>query len=565
MFKTINKIFQILKLKKSLKFYSILFLATLIGLFEVAGVVSIMPFISLVSNPDIIYTNKYFFSLFNFLKISEINFIILFGFIVFGLMIINTFLNIIFSYVLFKFVYGRFKFISNDLFKKYINQNYEKILEKDTHYISKVLNIELITLIDGPFVSLMNLISRSIIVFLISFILFYINFNLTISILIIFLFFYGSIVYISKKKLVNYGNLVAEGNTYKQKIVNEVFFGFKEIIFFKQILKNISLFDKYIFNFANAKIKFLILQSIPKHTFEILVFGSGIFIILLNIKNNNLLIDILPIIGLFTIAAYRMFPSFNVIFQAITSLNFYKKNTDLVYDEINDLKKNKIIKENTSLNFENKIEINKVSFSYKNNLNNVLNNLNFTIKKNTLTAVVGKSGSGKSTLIDIITGLLKPKSGSLKIDGKVINDKNINSWQDKIGYLPQNFFILNETLLYNITYKNEISEHELYKLKLILKSVDLYDFVFSIKENIFYKVGESGKYLSGGQKQRLGIARSLYKGAKLIILDEPTSNLDFQNSKNFFDLIKKLKKNSTFIISTHDEKYFNYFDDVIKL
>ena len=83
--------------------------------------------------------------------------------------------------------------------------------------------------------------------------------------------FYGSIVYITKKKLINYGNLVAEGNTYKQKIVNEVFFGFKEIIFFKQILKNISLFDKYIFNFANSKIKFLILQSIPRYAFEILI------------------------------------------------------------------------------------------------------------------------------------------------------------------------------------------------------------------------------------------------------------------------------------------------------
>ncbi len=565
MIKTINKVFQILKLKKSLKFYLILFLATFIGLFEVAGVVSIMPFISLVSNPDIIYTNKYFFSLFKFLNISEINFIIFFGFIVFGLMIINTSLNILFSYVLFKFVYGRFKFISNDLFKKYINQNYEKILEKNTYYISKVLNIELITLIDGPFVSLMNLISRSIIIFLISLTLFYINFELTLSIILIFLIFYGSIVYFTKKKLVNYGNLVAEGNTYRQKIVNEVFFGFKEIIFFKQMLKNISLFDKYIFNFANSKIKFLILQSIPKYTFEILVFGSGIFIILLNIKNNNLLIDILPIIGLFTIAAYRMFPSFNVIFQAITSLNFYKKNTDLVYDEINSLKNNTIEKGNIELNFEEKIEIENLSFRYNNNSISVFKDLNVVLNKNTTTGVVGKSGSGKSTLIDIIAGLLKPKEGSLKIDNIIIDEKNVFSWQNKIGYLPQNFFILNESILYNLTYQNEISDQNRKKLIKILKDVDLYDFIFSIKKNIFFDVGENGKYLSGGQKQRLGIARSLYNGADLIILDEPTSNLDSQNSKKFFEIINKLKKNTTFIISTHDEKYFNYFDKIIKL
>ena len=399
-------------------------------------------------------------SLFNFLNISEINFII-FGFVVFGLMVINTSLNILFSYVLYKFVYGRYKFISNDLFKKYINQNYEKILEKNTYYISKVLNIELITLIDGPFVSIMNLISRSIIILLISLALFYINFELTLSIILIFLIFYGSIVYITKKKLINYGNLVAEGNTYKQKIVNEVFFGFKEIIFFKQILKNISLFDKYIFNFANSKIKFLILQSIPRYAFEILIFGSGIFIILLNIKKNNLLIDILPTIGLFTVAAYRLFPSFNVIFQAVTALNFYKKNTDLIYEEINNLKNNKITKEKVSLNFENTIEVEDVSFAYNNNSKNVLNNLNIIIKKNTLTSVVGKSGSGKSTLIDIIAGLLKPKKGNLKIDNVNIQEKNISNWQEKIGYLPQNFFILNESILYNLTYQNEISQHDL--------------------------------------------------------------------------------------------------------
>jgi len=480
-------------------------------------------------------------------------------------MFINTFLNILFSYLLYKFVYGRFRFVSNDLFKKYINQDYEKILAKNTYYISKVLNIELLTLIDGPFVSLMNLISRLIIILFISLTLFYLNFNLTFSILIIFLLFYGTVVFFSKKKLNNYGKLVADGNTHKQKIVNEVFFGFKEIIFSKQVLKNIFLFDKYIFNFTNSKIKFLILQSIPRYTFEILIFGSGIFLILLNIKNNNMLIDILPTIGLFTVAAYRMFPSINMIFQAITAISFYKKNTELVYKEINSLKDFKELKNNVSIVFQNKIEIKNLCFNYNNSTNEVFNNFNISLNKNSISAVVGKSGSGKSTLIDIITGLLKPKKGSLKIDGIIVDDKNIVSWQHKIGYLPQNFFILNESILYNITYKNEILEHELYKLKLILKNVGLYDFIFSIKENIFYSVGENGKYLSGGQKQRLGIARSLYNEAELIILDEPTSNLDFQNSKKFFDLIKKLKKDSTFIISTHDEKYFDYFDNVIKL
>ena len=563
--KTIIKIFKILRLKNSLKFYLIIFLATFIGLFEVAGIISIMPLISLVSNPDIIYSNKYLFSLFNILNISEINFIIFFGLVVFSLMFINTFLNILFSYLLYKFVYGRFRFVSNDLFKKYINQDYEKILAKNTYYISKVLNIELLTLIDGPFVSLMNLISRLIIILFISLTLFYLNFNLTFSILIIFLLFYGTVVFFSKKKLNNYGKLVADGNTHKQKIVNEVFFGFKEIIFSKQVLKNIFLFDKYIFNFTNSKIKFLILQSIPRYTFEILIFGSGIFLILLNIKNNNMLIDILPTIGLFTVAAYRMFPSINMIFQAITAISFYKKNTELVYKEINSLKDFKELKNNVSIVFQNKIEIKNLCFNYNNSTNEVFNNFNISLNKNSISAVVGKSGSGKSTLIDIITGLLKPKKGSLKIDGIIVDDKNIVSWQHKIGYLPQNFFILNESILYNITYKNEILEHELYKLKLILKNVGLYDFIFSIKENIFYSVGENGKYLSGGQKQRLGIARSLYNEAELIILDEPTSNLDFQNSKKFFDLIKKLKKDSTFIISTHDEKYFDYFDNVIKL
>ena len=563
--KTIIKIFKILRLKKSLKFYLIIFLATFIGIFEVAGIISIMPFISLVSNPDIIYSNEYLFNLFNILNVSEINFIIFFGFAVFFLMVINTFLNILFSYLLYKFVYGRFRFVSNDLFKKYINQDYEKILAKNTYYISKILNIELLTLIDGPLVSLMNLISRLIIILFISLTLFYFNFILTFSILIIFLSFYGTVVFFSKKKLNNYGKLVADGNTYKQKIVNEVFFGFKEIIFFKQAVKNIFLFDKYIFNFTNSKIKFLILQTIPRYTFEILIFGSGIFLIILNIKNNNVLIDILPTIGLFTVAAYRMFPSINVIFQSITAISFYKKNTEIVYKEIDSLKVSKELKNNTSIDFQNKIEIENLFFNYNNNTNEIFNNFNISLNKNSISAVVGKSGSGKSTLIDIIAGLLKPKKGSLKIDGIIIDDKNIAAWQHKIGYLPQNFFILNESILYNITYKNEILDHELHKLKLILKNVGLYDFIFSTKENIFYNVGENGKYLSGGQKQRLGIARSLYKGAELIILDEPTSNLDIQNSQKFFDLIKELKKDSTFIISTHDEKYFGYFDNIIKL
>ena len=223
-------------------------------------------------------------------------------------------------------------------------------------------------------------------------------------------------------------------------------------------------------------------------------------------------------------------------------------------------------KKNIELNFENNIELNHISFKYLKAKKNVIDNLSLYIEKGTGLGLIGKSGSGKSTLINLLCGLLTPLEGVIKTDGVDISE-NISNWQKKIGLVPQENYLLDDTILNNIIFLEDEKKVNKEKLRDAIYYSGVSDFIDQLEKGLDTIVGERGSSLSGGQTQRIGLARVLYQDPDILILDEFTNSLDPENENLIINKLKLLKKerNKNFFIITHKIKPLRLCDKIIVL
>ena len=194
----------------------------------------------------------------------------------------------------------------------------------------------------------------------------------------------------------------------------------------------------------------------------------------------------------------------------------------------------------------------------------IFKNFSFEIKKNSIFGISGESGSGKSTLINILLGLLKPKNGKVLSNGLDINNF-ISDWQKSLGYVSQNIFLLDASLKENIAFGVAEKKIDYDQLKKIINLTSLSDFIESLEHGIDTNIGEKGSKISGGQIQRIAIARELYRNPSILILDEATSGLDYENEKKIFDSIEQLKNKMTIIIVSHNKETIKNCDNLLDL
>jgi ATP-binding cassette subfamily C protein len=279
--------------------------------------------------------------------------------------------------------------------------------------------------------------------------------------------------------------------------------------------------------------------------------------------------SLIPTLGVFIAASFKMIPSINKIIIASQNIKFYRNSIDIIISEL-ELKKN-IVDTSISNNSSNSIapkgdiEFKNVFFTYTGNKPYILENINFKIERGKSIGIIGESGAGKSTLIDLIVGLLNPSVGNIYIDGKK-NSFIPELLKKQIGYISQNVFLFDASIADNITMTN-LNYNEKEK-ELIYKSIensDLTQMVQNLPEGIDTAVGENGINLSGGQKQRIAIARALYRNSKILILDEATSNLDTQTENKIIESINRLKGDITLIIISHRLSILEECDQIFEV
>jgi ABC-type multidrug transport system fused ATPase/permease subunit len=260
--------------------------------------------------------------------------------------------------------------------------------------------------------------------------------------------------------------------------------------------------------------------------------------------------SILTLFTVFGIAAYRLLPSISRIFNSILTLN---RNKDLLHNlsEFNTFGSQAVsMADQVKLDFNRSIELKNVSYKYENKSNYVINNISLTIKKREIIGLVGKSGSGKTTFINLLLRFLQEEKGSIEIDGVKLDNTNIAAWRSRIGYVPENLYILDSSFKDNITLgETEIDEK---RFERAVRLAQLSELVSNWKEGIETLLGENGAFISNGQKQRIGIARALYRNIDFLILDEATSALDINTEKEISETIKNLENEDiTMLIIAH--------------
>ena len=357
--------------------------------------------------------------------------------------------------------------------------------------------------------------------------------------------------FITKNKLTLWG-IIRQNNLTKMN--QHILQGLGGIKVVKYLGKEKYFLNKFsIHNDINKNIqtKITFMGQLPRLYLEFLcVSGLSALIIVMTVQEKPIEV-LLPTIGVFAVAAFRMLPSANRILSSINVLKYSTPIINLIYNEFLMFNKNKklLINENDeNFIFNKNISLENIKFSYDKDY--VINDISINLKKGSIIGLIGESGSGKSTLVDLILGLFNPNSGIIKVDDKNISD-NLNGWQKNIGYVPQSIYLNDDSIKNNIAFgvkENEIDEE---KIISALKSAQLYKFISTLESGINTSVGERGVSFSGGQKQRIGIARALYNNPSLLIFDEATSALDVGTEAEIMETIFKFKKDKTIIIIAH--------------
>ena len=266
---------------------------------------------------------------------------------------------------------------------------------------------------------------------------------------------------------------------------------------------------------------------------------------------------------LFCCNRISLFAAINRVIYSLQSIKGYQDGSNIVYDELKNLRVNGDIISKDKIHFNNKIEFIDVNFKYPSSNHSNLSKINFSIKKGEFIGITGTTGSGKSTLINLLLGLLKPSRGEILVDDINIAS-NFRSWQQKIGYVPQNIYLVDDTIK-NIALGIDDEKIDEKKIHDVLKMSHLSDFVNSLENNIETKVGERGVRISGGQLQRIGIARALYRNVEIIVLDEATSSLDSATEEEIMSTIENLISSKTIFIVSHRPRCIKKCTKIINL
>lgn len=456
------------------------------------------------------------------------------------------------------------KSISKTLYTNYINSNFSNIYFLKTPTIIKNLTSEI--LLYGRYIfSFIILVTETILLISLIGFLFYIDYGITITIIILLLVFTLIYYLISKKFVSRWSKNREYYENLRLKNIQEAFSGFMTVKIFqleKTFLKDfISKNDFY----DNIK-KERFIGETPRFILEIVL----IFIIftIISISSNfigNEKKELFVLISLFSVFFIRMIPSMNKILIAMTSMKYCLNSVDIINNEIKKLKNFETIIENKEvypINFEKNIKFININFGF-NDEKLLLDNINFEIKKNCIFGISGPSGSGKSTLINILAGFLQPKSGQILLDDKSVDTRKKN-WMELFSYVPQNIYIFEDTIRNNILLNNVNKKISDDKILNLIKKLKLNEIIKSNQDLDKY-LKENGKNLSGGEKQRIGFARALIDDKPIMILDEATNALDKNSQKDILNLLISTKIDKTIIIISHDENVMKICEDIIYL
>ncbi len=558
--KKINKIFALLDRKEKALVMLLFFFSIINMLLEIFSIGILVPLFSNLTN-EINFSNDLFNKILKFTnfeifkKTSSVIIIII------SIFFIKNFFLLLLKWLENKLTYNFLRKNSKNLFEYYLNKNYLFHVKSNSADLIKNIGQECNIISFNLLRPILSILSSLVSVLTIFIFLILIDFKITLTIVIILTIVGIIFSNFTKKILKNLGEDRHIHSGKALKSLQQAFSNIREIIISNSRNFFIENFDFH--NLKNIRSGLIsnFIFSIPRSIVEISVVILISLIIIFLTLNNTSFTEIVLTLSMFILGASKLMPGTSNLVSNFSTITYNINATKIFNNSYFKFLKNKKISIDSLKEFKfNQIKFSNVSFKYPNKKNLILNNINLSFKNDDKIGIIGETGSGKTTLINILTGLLEPIKGTIKIDKSNFYDQ-INKWQNIVSYVPQNFLTLDENLKQNITLGTARLNNK--RINKIIQILDLKKIMKRFRKE--GAIGERGAKLSGGQNQRVGIARALYRNSKVLIFDESLNSIDVNLRDKIISKIFKLYEKKLIILVSHQKDSLKKFSKIYKI
>lgn len=551
---TLQKVWQLFTAAEQRKALGMLMLALLMALAETLGVLSIMPFLSVLARPGVIQETPWLHELYTQLDLAQPrSFIMALGLASIVLVIASSAFKTITQHLLNRFVHLLRHSISSRLMARYLAQPYEFFISRNSAELSKTVLAEVDLVMANLIQPFSQVIVQGIVVLAMLALVFAYNPLTALAIVLVVGTLYGLIYLLVRRHLRHIGTEMVEANRQRYQTCNEALQGIRDIKITRAEAAYLQQYQHASRTQARHMAASETLSQTPLYLVEATGYTGLILIALALLLKSDDVAHVLPALGLYGFAAYRMLPAAQIMYRGFARLNFASATLDSLHRDMSLPLPTAAPATQPAIVPRQEIRLTGIRYAYPSTPDRpVLDYFDLTIPVNTSIGIKGPSGAGKSTVMDILLGLLGPQAGTLSVDGETITAHNLPAWQAAIGYVPQHIYIADASVAANIAFGIPRDKIDMRAVERAARAAQIHDFVTrELPQGYDTPVGDRGIRLSGGQRQRIGIARALYRDPPVLLMDEATSALDGATEAAVNEAIRRLSGRKTIVVIAH--------------
>ena len=564
-FSLLSNLWKFVSNKRKSQFIFSSILMIIGGLLEVISLSAVIPFIAILTSPENIldiWIVAYFADLYEISNPKDLVMPITIIFV--SLAIISGIFRTLVLYITTNISYLTGHDLSSEVYWKTLHQPYTTHTDRSTSEIVSAITIKVAGVV-ATFITFLTLANSVILSSMILITLFVINPFVSSIVIISFSFFYLISSFLSSRILKSNSLIIATNQDKVVKNLQEGLGGIRDVLLDNTqdyFTKDFRKHDKLL---KNAQSHNYVMSQTPKFVIETIAICIIALLALFLSSDTSGIVDFLPTLAAMAVAAQRLLPAAQQGYNSWTSI---AGSHSSLLDVLKLLEQDAVMQtklQGSALDFKQSIEFKNISYSYPNSDLEILKDISFKVMKGQKIGIIGETGSGKSTLIDCIMGLLRPISGEIYVDGRLLDARNYDSWMKNIAHVSQNIFLTDASYKENIAFAEDEEDINVKRLKDSAKSAQIHEFIENQSQKYESEVGELGKRISGGQKQRIGIARALYKSSNLLVLDESTSSLDNLTEEKILESIDNLDNDKTIFMIAHRITSLKHADRIFEL
>lgn len=550
-------IWSLLTARERFRYLVVFALVILAALFETLGVAAVLPFLQVLSDPELIETNALLAWLDAATGFEQTqSFMVFLGFAVLGVVIGSQIVKALAAYAMTRFTMMRGYALGKRLLQGYLNQPYTWFLNRHSSEISISVLDEVLKASQNCMLPAMRVVAGAVTAVFLCLLLVIVEPAIALGIAVLLGGVYGGIYIALRGLLQRTGEKRVAANQVRFHSVQEATGGLKDLKIMGLEEHFLRRFRKGAYAFARHQSNAQILGELPRFLLEGLAFGGLILVLIfLLLRDGGNIQAILPTIGFIAMAGLRLMPALQQVYQNLTMVRFNLPALEHIAHETAALDTSwhaRPAGATPAPRLATAIELRDVTFQYPQADMPALYGMSLRIPARSTVGLVGSTGAGKSSLADMILGLLRPDTGALVVDGVEITPDNMRSWQDQLGYVPQQIYLADTTIAGNIAFGIPEDEVDMAAVERAARMASLHDFVTTeLAQDYATEVGERGVRLSGGQRQRVGIARALYHDPEVLILDEATSALDNLTERAVMEAVDNVGGQKTIVLVAH--------------